>query len=646
MSWDSKLLDDQREAVCKAGCHVCVLAGPGTGKTEILRRRILYLIQENIMTPDEIIALTFTRAAAHELRLRVAYELEPEMMLPRISTLHSFALSQLLKNAQVITIVPSPLRIADDWEERYIIEEDIKRILGTDIQTIRDKFNQLSSDWQTLEAEKDRWELNYGDPKFLSGWRQHRDTYGYMLRSELVYQLKKALEQNPDFRLDQEYKQILVDEYQDLNQCDLAVIKALTCAGAKVFVTGDDDQSIYGFRFAHPRGIRMFEDDYQPCSVLHLNNCLRCDKSILDLGLFVANLDLDPKRIPKALIPSSKAGNGEVHILWFYNQNEEAECVARICKYLIEVVGYKPKDILLLIRTDHNGCFSTVLREALMKGGIPVASRADIPNPLDERDGREFLAILHLCVNPNDHLAWRTILEIRKNNIGEETITDIYEFATDKGLTFTDALWMIKDSPGMLPKRGTILCREFVVINNLISQFETESSDAQELAELLSKIAEKVIQDGEQRSEILAHVQIILESSEARTLADLVSNISISLGDKEQEIDSSSVNILTMHKAKGLTAEAVFIIGAEDEHIPGYNLGATKEGDERRLLYVSLTRAKHALFVTYCIERIGPQRFTGRTFWQTKRNLSRFLIDAPIKPESGKVYCQSLPTFP
>ena len=642
MSWDSNLLPDQREAVCQVACHVCLLAGPGTGKTLTLSRRTLYLIKEHIVMPSQILALTFTRAAAHELRQRVADELGPDnKMPPRISTLHSFALSQLLRNAPVVTMVPRPLRIADDWEERNIIEEDIKRILNTDIRTVRHKFNQLSSDWQTLVAEAEKWDLSYPDPQFLGAWRKHRETYGYMLRSELVYQLKKSLEQNPNFTLEQSYKQILVDEYQDLNRCDLAVVKALTGAGGQVFVTGDDDQSIYGFRFAHPQGIRMFEKDYHPCKLLQLEHCLRCDRSILNLSLFVANLD--PQRIPKPLKPIPDAGEGEVHVLSFDNQDEEAQSVARICKYLIEVVGYEPRDILLLIRTDRHGAFSAVLREALKKVNIPVASRADVLDPLDERDGREFLAIIRLCVNPKDHLAWRTLLQIRQNGIGEETISGIYELAANKGLTFAEALWTIEDSPGCLPRRGTRLYQELEAISNVIHQFDVKTAEPEELPGLLSKVAEKTIQDEERRDEILVYVQRILESSEARTLEDLLSSMSASLGDKEQEIDPGSVNILTMHKAKGLTADTVFLVGAEDEYIPGDQLGDEKEGDERRLLYVSLTRARHAVYITYCGRRTGQQKWTGRNAGRLKRTLSRFLIDAPIKPESGRAYCQSLP---
>lgn len=641
MSWDSNLLADQKEVVCKTGCHVCVLAGPGTGKTLTLVRRILYLVQESIVSSNEILALTFTRAASYDLRQRVLDEFQfGDMVPPRISTLHSFSLSQLLQNAPSITTVPRPLRIADDWEERYIIEEDIKRILSIDIRTVRGKFNQLSSDWQTLVADKNNWPSIHPDPQFLGAWQQHRGIYGYMLRSELVYQLKKQLEQNSDFTLEQSYKQILVDEYQDLNRCDLAVVKAFTQAGGQVFVTGDDDQSIYGFRFAHPQGIRMFSKDYSPCTVLKLEFCLRCDINILSLGLFVA--DLDPKRIPKPLKPITEAEEGEVHVLRFDNQDEEAQGVATICKYLIDTIGYQPKDILLLIRTDHNGCFSIILQEALVKANVPVVSKADAADPIDEDDGREFLAILRLLVNPNDHLAWRTLLQIRPNKIGDGTISGIYELAANEGLTFSEVLWMIKDSPEILPKRGTVLCQELEAIMDLITQFNFKSSDNKELSELLSKVAEKTIRDDERRGQVLAHVQAILESSEAKTLEGLLSSISVSLGDKEQDIEPSSVNILTMHKAKGLTAEAVFIIGAEDEYIPGGQLGEEQQGDERRLLYVSLTRARHALFITYCNRRTGPQKYTGRKFGETKRSLSRFLINAPIKPEVGKTYCQSL----
>jgi DNA helicase-2/ATP-dependent DNA helicase PcrA len=148
--------------------------------------------------------------------------------MPRISTIHSFSLRQLLRNSRLITALPQPLRIADDWEERNIIIEDLKAMLGlARIEDIRHLFNLLSADWQTLTAEDDHWEDRFANPAFLGAWREHRECYGYVLRSELVYQLKRALEQYGDFQLETPLQYLLVDEYQDLNRCDLAVVAAI-----------------------------------------------------------------------------------------------------------------------------------------------------------------------------------------------------------------------------------------------------------------------------------------------------------------------------------------------------------------------------------------------------------------------------------
>jgi DNA helicase-2/ATP-dependent DNA helicase PcrA len=549
-------------------------------------------------------------------------------------------LSQLLQNAPVVSVIPRPLRIADDWEERNIIEEDLKKILNSDIRTIKSKFNRLSADWETLVADGPRWELEYPDPQFLGAWRKHREVFGYVLRSELVYQLKKQIEQNPDFTLDQAFKYILVDEYQDLNRCDLQVIKRLTEGGAELFATGDDDQSIYGFRFALPQGIRNFGHDYNPSKMLKLEHCVRCDANILRLGLFVANLD--PKRIAKPLKPFPEKGPGEVHLLSCGNENEEAQAVARVCRYLIQSNGVSPGDILILTRSDRHQVFSGILKMALMEAGIPVACQSSTDNLFNEVDARVFLSVLRLSANPNDHLAWRTLLQVRSNGIGDETFLRLYELAVNKGTTFVEALRIIEDSPKYLGNRQSVFCRELGGIRNLVRGYSGKTEGKDELLALLEKIGGNLIRNSEVKEALILNLQKIIEVTGAKDTKGLLSVMSASLGDKEQEIDPNCINILTMHKAKGLTADVVFIIAAEDEYIPGEQLGEEKEGDERRLLYVSLTRAKHALYITYCNRQTGPQRWTGRTSGKLKRTLSRFLIDAPIKPESASEFCQHL----
>ncbi|MFC1914094.1 ATP-dependent helicase [Chloroflexota bacterium] len=462
-----------------------------------------------------------------------------------------------------------------------------------------------------------------------------------MLRSELVYQLKKSIEQNPEFTLEQSYEHILIDEYQDLNRCDLEVIKMLTTSGAHLYASGDDDQSIYGFRFAYPQGIRMFGQDYSPCEVLPLENCIRCGDNILQIALFVARLDVS--RIEKTLIAYNTGQPSEVHLLNFSNQIEESQCIAQICRYLIEAVGIAPKDILILTRSNRNGIFSSVLKEALSMANVPVATQADVDNPLDQDEGRIFLSFLRLLVNPRDHLALLTIFKIRNNGIGDQTISKIYEFALAKGLTFIDALVEILNSPDLLGINRNTLQREYESIRNTIIQFQVvDTNTSEELTHFISSIADTVIENQDLRKEAINYLQPIVTASEITNLRDLLATISTSLGDKEQDIDVNCVNIMTMHGAKGLTAEAVFIVGAEDEYLPGDQIGGEKEGDERRLLYVSLTRAKRYLYITYCNRRTNRQMWSGRTTGQTRRTLSRFLVDSPLRPKMGGQYLREL----
>ena len=244
----------QEQAAAHLGSHACMLAGPGTGKTLALTRRVLFLIEEHGILPSDILVLTFTRAAAAELRGRISDALNDHEELPQISTLHAFALRQLVRNSSVVERLPSPVRVADDWEERNVILEELKSRLSYGIDVVRDRFLELSSDWDTLKADNPAWDEMFVDSTFLGAWQEHRNIYGYTMRSELVYQVKRSLEQSGDFKLDSNFTHILVDEYQDLNLCDLAVIRAIVNLGPELFTTGDDDQSIYGFRHAHPDG--------------------------------------------------------------------------------------------------------------------------------------------------------------------------------------------------------------------------------------------------------------------------------------------------------------------------------------------------------------------------------------------------------
>ncbi|MDI6811722.1 MAG: UvrD-helicase domain-containing protein [archaeon] len=195
VQWDENLTRAQKKAASHRGAHARLLAGPGTGKTLTMTRRILWLITQQNIPPSEILALTFTRAAASELRRYVKDNLEGmSSELPRVSTLHSFALRQLLRNAS-LTQLPQPLRIADDYEERWVIIEELSDLIGKNVRETQKLLNELSADWQRLTADSPDWEIRFPDPLFLGAWKEHREIYGYTLRAELVYQLKRVLEE-------------------------------------------------------------------------------------------------------------------------------------------------------------------------------------------------------------------------------------------------------------------------------------------------------------------------------------------------------------------------------------------------------------------------------------------------------------------
>lgn len=636
MLWQEGLSPDQVDAARHVGSHARLLAGPGTGKTRTLTRRVLALILDYGVEPQRILALTFTRVAAFQLRQEIQQTLQPlGIDTPRVSTLHSFALRQLLRNARRIETLPQPLRIADDWEERHVIQEDIKqRLQRTRISEIQDLFKQLSADWETLRRDDPNWEVLFPDPAFLGAWREHRTVFGYTLRAELVYQLRRALNQYPDFDLEDDFQHVLVDEYQDLNACDLDVIRELARRRCEIYAAGDDDQSIYGFRYADPEGIRRFMENYHPSVNLSLEVCYRCDRSILRIAEFVADLDVD--RLRKNTRARETAAAGEVHLLCFVDQYQEAREIARLCQHLVQTENVKLDEILILLRGDRHRALSSVLRQALVQKNVTVAEYVE-SSPLDINEGRLVLAILRLLVDAEDNLAWRTVLQLRKG-IGPSSLRAVQDWARNNSVRFTAALQAIKENPERVKGVGKRIAQAVAEYETLLERL---SQGAPPLDEQIQRTARQAVDDEEQREKVVIFLSTIAEETAAGSLSDLVNALGASLDAAEQELVEGAVNILTMHKAKGLSADVIFIVGAEDEFIPGRNEGQ-REGDERRLLFVSMTRARHLLYISYCQRRIRHQAHLGRESGRPDRSLTRFLRDAPIRVEDGAGYVSHL----
>lgn len=635
MPWRDGLSAEQERAASASNQSVRLLAGPGTGKTRTLTNRVAYLQEQRQVKARDILLLTFGRAAARELRDRLnQLGVHPPMTL----TLHAFALRQLLRNGGAPDVI-EPILIADDLDERYVIQEDLKAILGRTVRQVRDAFQMLAADWETLNADTEEWETEFPDAAFLGAWREHRTIFGYTLRSELVYRVKRALYERPEFRLERNFEHIIVDEYQDLNRCELEVVRALTEDGAHLYVAGDDDQSIYGFRHAFPQGIREFINAFRGATDEELEVCHRCDRDILRLALSVAALD--PRRVAKNL-HSASDDDGTVVVLGFNRGAAEAKGVARICKYLIDVEGVVPGEILILQRRDFGAAFSTPLIEHLDRLDIPAQRYVNPFAVLDEESGRQVVCVLRLLSNRDDSLAWRQLLELRDNGVGATPLRQVYDIARERSLRFSQALTMLRDDPEIIEARNRHrMVEDLRAIDALLDQLEPLLD--QELPEALVTLLRRVLdqEDVGDFFEVLVQLTPPTEEQTAtvRHVFEGLQAVRDYADAMMREGEEDSVRLMTMHAAKGLTATAVIVPNAEDELLPGRVENDAQEGDERRLLYVSLTRARGFLYVTYAAHRSGMQARAGVA--SSSHTLTRFL-QGLTTPKRGKPYVDGL----
>ncbi|HOI30037.1 MAG TPA: ATP-dependent helicase [Melioribacteraceae bacterium] len=621
------LTDEQLVPINSTVENRLVLAGPGTGKSFTIIGFITDLINAKGIDPKRIFVLTFTRAATAELKTKISKELKIAEDLPYVFTLHGFSLRQLMKNSRRISTLPSNFVIADDYEERNIILEDIKVLLNSNIKEIRRLFNLLSANWETLNADRDDWEQNFDSPEFLGAWKEHREIYGYGLRSELVYQFKNILESTTEISLDGPIEYLIVDEYQDLNRCDLRVIETLFSKGAKLFVAGDDDQSIYGFRYAYPEGIRNFTNVIKNSKSFHITECQRCDPKILELASNVIRQDY--KRISKTIKSTSKS-IGHTALLKFATQYEEAENISRIIKEIIDNKISKEEEVIILLRSDHNKCFSTVLTSKLLANNLKVNANTSLYDIFDSNLGRYLISILKLYDNHENGLAYRVILNL-VNGIGGVTINSIYNLAAKNRSDFVSILQKIKNGEETDIKNLSKVQETLKYIDELLDSLKAKADNFNEQVQLLKELFES------HSKEFIDSLLDIITRQKITSIGGLNTFINDLFGPAEPlDQDVDGVRIMSMHQAKGLTAEVVFIVACEEEYIPGKN----DIDEERRLLYVSLTRAKHYLFISYCVDRIDQQRHTGyKKIDTTKRNLSRYLEGIPnIKSEIGINY--------
>jgi len=311
--------------------HARVLAGPGTGKSITL----VGLVGRQLgVDPDRRVRmLTFTRTATAELEKKIPVTLAKHICRP--STIHSFAISILLANPGAAGL-PHPLRIADDWETGELVAPHLACLLGVKKSVLDDLVTEMSSNWESLADELDG-SIPVGlRSRFLAVWQEHRRVFGYSLLAELPFALLQALKSHGSDLNGASFDMLVVDEYQDLNACDLAVLRCMTELGTTLVAAGDDDQSIYRFRKAHPEGIRRFLDDYTDAADYPLTVAHRCGKRILKWASYVIQGDPDRDPGKKSQTCSSESPDGCAALLHFPGHVAEAKGIAQLAKLLTE----------------------------------------------------------------------------------------------------------------------------------------------------------------------------------------------------------------------------------------------------------------------------------------------------------------------
>jgi DNA helicase II / ATP-dependent DNA helicase PcrA len=606
--------------------HARILAGPGTGKSATLIALLEQIIEKYPSHRTRL--LTFTRAATGELIKKVINR--PAQTADRPSTIHSFAISVLLANKGSADF-PMPLRIADKWEYKNIVRPSLVRISGTTPKVIKNMVAEMSANWQSLREDK-KTDIKAEDrSRFMGAWDIDRHVYGYTLLDELPFALRSALKNHSDLK-GIDYQSLIVDEYQDLNACDLDILKILSLKGCSIIAAGDDDQSIYSFRKADPTGIVEFDRWYEEFTPYTLSVTRRCPKQIVNWANHVIGGDIDRDKNKTLLRASEKAIEGEVALLNFKGQTSEARGIASLVCKLITIEKIEPKEIVILLKSDDKGRFSKDIKAELEKEKIAFASPDAVDEILADQANRQAFEYFRLLCNINDHLAWSSLIHTT-SGIGEVFIKRIYDLAKQERKGFSEVLLDHHKKSFSEFENG----KSKTLALNLISGVHQWVSGIV-LPEKYRTWGQWIIdQSGK------GIVPNLSDSfKELLSSIDKIDRTEISLSQYLNEIQplgkdimsslNNGVRIMSMASAKGLTVKAAILAAVEDGILPDDN-----PIEERRLLYVAMTRATDFLFCTWAGFRRGPTAWSGAAS-SDLRSVSPFLKGGPVESQDGEQF--------
>ena len=623
----SELNEIQKQAVTQIEGPVMVIAGPGSGKTRVLTYRIAYMIQQGI-PPNQILALTFTNKAAREMKERIERTLKGNIYGLWSGTFHSL-FARILRIEAAHIGYPTQFTIYDTDDSKSLLRSITKELnLKAEdypANQVLSRISYLKTNLITPRSyEQDEKHMNSDR---ISNRREFHKIYsqyvarckkaGAMDFDDLLYRLYELLQKQPDVlaKYQQRFRYIMVDEFQDTNFLQYAIIRKLTKykgSPENICIVGDDAQSIYAFRGATIENILDFERDFKSAKVFKLEQNYRSTPHIVSAANEV--ISRNKHQIKKTIWTSQDDGQ-KIRVLKAASDNEEGKRIADLvleCKNRNHVPN---QEIAILYRTNAQ---SRIFEEHLRRYNIPYRIYGGL-SFYQRKEIKDLVAYLRLVINPSDEEAFKRVVNYPKRGIGSSTMDEVMKYRNEKE---TDLFTAARMAPLSLRAR-TQLNKFLNIINASIAK--NESSGAYETAEFIANASgiiksfkeEKTTESLGRLENIEALLNGIREFTdddelsdtgidlEERTLASYIQHIAL-LTDQDNNTESTDrVTLMSVHAAKGLEFDAIFLVGMEEKLFPSF-MSMEKEKDldeERRLFYVAITRARKYLTLSFATSR-------------------------------------------
>lgn len=631
----NNLNEAQREAVCAAPGNQLILAGAGSGKTRVLVHRIAWLIQAEGVSPQQVLAVTFTNKAAREMRERLVDTLRAERDPLRslwVGTFHGIA-HRLLKMHWQEAKLPQNFQILDSDDQLRVI----KRVYQT-LQMDESRWPFKQSQWfingQKDEGVRPAHLPDTHDP-FATAMKQIYSEYenactvgGMVDFAELLLRSHELWLNHPSLleHYQRRFRHILVDEFQDTNAVQYAWLRVLAGQSACVTAVGDDDQSIYGWRGARIENIQSFERDFRDTHTIRLEQNYRSTSTILQAANAVIANNLG--RLGKNLWTAD--GEGEPIALYCaFNEQDEARYVVEQAESLVGK-GVRRDNIAILYRSNAQ---SRVLEEAMIRQGMPYRIYGG-QRFYDRLEIKNALAYLRLILNRHDDAAFERVINTPTRGIGSKTLDTVRLLARDQSCSLYQAVNGILLNHGLSARAGNALKSFLTLLDDLEDSVNGSSLHQQvetvlEKSRLLEFHRNEKGERGQARAENLEELvnacrSFAVEDSEMTPLEAFLDAAALDAGDTQAEEYEDAVQMMTLHSAKGLEFPYVFLVGMEENLFPHKMSADTSEGleEERRLCYVGVTRAMRKLTLTYAESR----RLYGS---ETFNSVSRFIREIP-----------------